>query len=94
VHIDLLKKKSSLFIEITDREINTNIKQTTTLSAEDELIWEQNLSRLLRYIKENHIIRKLYIVTFSKMTYQEIANAINEPLSSVKVKLLRAKIIS
>jgi RNA polymerase sigma-70 factor (ECF subfamily) len=95
VHIDLLrKKKSSLFIEITDREdqIAYNIADTT-LSAEDELIREQNLSRLLRYIKElkPHYQEVIQLRYFQEMTYQEIANAINEPLSSVKVKLLRAK---
>ena len=49
VHIDLLrKKKSSLFIDITDEEDNQayNIADSTP-SAEDELITEQNLSQLL-----------------------------------------------
>tara|TARA_R110000868_G_scaffold79996_1_gene227282 strand:- start:1096 stop:1647 length:552 start_codon:yes stop_codon:yes gene_type:complete len=95
VHIDLLrKKKSSLFIELTDREDQKaqNIADTT-LTAEDELIREQNLSRLLRYIKElkPHYQEVIQLRYFQEMTYQEIANTINEPLSSVKVKLLRAK---
>lgn len=95
VHIDLLRKnKSSLFIEITDQEDQKayNIADTT-LSAEDELIREQNLSRLLGYIKElkPHYQEVIQLRYFQEMTYQEIANAINEPLSSVKVKLLRAK---
>jgi RNA polymerase sigma-70 factor (ECF subfamily) len=95
VHIDLLRKnKSSLFIELTDREDQKaqNIADTT-LTAEDELIREQNLSRLLRYIKElkPHYQEVIQLRYFQEMTYQEIANTINEPLSSVKVKLLRAK---
>ena len=54
VHIDLLrKKKSNLFVEITEEQDRQaqNIADTTP-SAEDELITEQNLSRLLQFIKE------------------------------------------
>ena len=95
VHIDLLrKKKSSLFVEITDKEDQKayNIADTTP-SAEDELITEQNLSQLLRYIKElkPHYQEVIQLRYFQEMSYQEIANAINEPLTYVKVKLLRAK---
>lgn len=95
VHIDLLrKKKSSLFVETTDKEDQKayNIADTTP-SAEDELITEQNLSQLLRYIKElkPHYQEVIQLRYFQEMSYQEIANAIDEPLSNVKVKLLRAK---
>lgn len=95
VYIDLLrKKKSSLFIEITDREDQKayNIADTTP-SAEDELITEQNLSQLLRYIKElkPHYQEVIQLRYFQEMSYQEIAITIDEPLSNVKVKLLRAK---
>ncbi|WPR72955.1 sigma-70 family RNA polymerase sigma factor [Flavobacterium sp. NG2] len=95
VHIDLLRKnKSSLFVEITEKEDQKayNIADTTP-SAEDELITEQNLSQLLRYIKElkPHYQEVIQLRYFQEMSYQEIANAIDEPLSNVKVKLLRAK---
>ncbi|MBE0391043.1 RNA polymerase sigma factor [Flavobacterium sp. PL002] len=95
VHIDLLrKKKSSLFVEITDKEDQKayNIADTTP-SAEDELITEQNLFRLLRYIKElkPHYQEVIQLRYFQEMSYQEIATTINEPLSNIKVKLLRAK---
>lgn len=95
VHIDLLrKKKSSLFIEITDQEDRKayNIADTTP-SKEDELITEQNLSQLLRYIKElkPHYQEVIQLRYFQEMSYQEIATKINEPLSNVKIKLLRAK---
>lgn len=95
VHIDLLrKKKSSLFIEITDDEDYQayNVADTTP-SAEDELITEQNLSQLLQYIKElkPHYQEVIQLRYFQEMTYQEIANKISEPLSNVKIKLLRAK---
>ena len=95
VHIDLLrKKKSSLFIDITDEEddIAYTIADSTP-SAEDQLITEQNLKRLLQFIKElkpayQEVIQMRY---FQEMSYQEIADDLNEPLNNVKIKLLRAK---
>jgi RNA polymerase sigma factor (sigma-70 family) len=95
VHIDILrKKKSSLFLEITDEEDYQayNIADTTP-SAEDKLITEQNLSQLLQYIKElkPHYQEVIQLRYFQEMSYQEIANQLDEPLSNVKVKILRAK---
>jgi RNA polymerase sigma-70 factor, ECF subfamily len=95
VHIDLLrKKKSSLFIEITDEEDHQayNVADTAP-SAEDELITEQNLSQLLRFIKElkPHYQEVIQLRYFQELSYQEIAEKIGEPLSNVKIKLLRAK---
>ncbi|MEO8235028.1 MAG: sigma-70 family RNA polymerase sigma factor [Flavobacterium sp.] len=95
VHIDLLrKKKSSLFIDITDEEddIAYSVADTSP-SAEDKLITEQNLSRLLQFIKElkpayQEVIQMRY---FQEMSYQEIADDLEEPLNNVKIKLLRAK---
>ena len=95
VYIDLLrKKKSSLFVEITDEQDQQayNIADTTP-SAEDELITEQNLSRLLQFIKElkPHYQEVIQLRYFQEMSYQEISSKIGEPLSNVKIKLLRAK---
>jgi RNA polymerase sigma-70 factor (ECF subfamily) len=95
VHIDLLrKKKSTHFVEITDEEDQQayNIADSSP-SAEDELITEQNLSRLLQFIKElkPHYQEVIQLRYFQEMSYQEIAEQLNEPLSNVKIKLLRAK---
>jgi RNA polymerase sigma-70 factor (ECF subfamily) len=62
-------------------------------SAEDELITEQNLSQLLQYIKElkPHYQEVIQLRYFQEMSYQEIAEQLSEPLSNVKIKLLRAK---
>ena len=95
VHIDLLrKKKSNLFVSITDQEEQQayNIADTAP-TAEDKLITEQNLSRLLLCLKElkPHYQEIIQLRYFQEMTYQEIALKIDEPLSNVKVKLLRAK---
>ena len=95
VHIDMLrKKKSSLFIEITDDEDRQAYEVIdATPSIEDEIIHEQNLAQLLLYIKKlkpnyQEVIQLRY---FQEMTYQEIADKIDEPLNNVKIKLLRAK---
>lgn len=95
VHIDLLrKKKSSILIEVSNNSdyLAYNVADTT-LSAEDKLISEQNLSRLLQFIKElkpnyQEVIQLRY---FQELSYQEIADKIGEPLNNVKIKLLRAK---
>ncbi|KVV15953.1 RNA polymerase sigma factor [Flavobacterium sp. TMP13] len=95
VHIDLLrKKKYNLFVPISDHEDQQayNVADTAP-TAEDELITEQNLSRLLRCIKElkPHYQEVIQLRYFQELTYQEIAQKIGEPLSNVKIKLLRAK---
>ena len=95
VHIDLLrKKKSSLFIDITDNEDNAayNVADTAP-SAEDELIAKQNLSSLLQCIKQlkPHYQEVIQLRYFQELSYQEIADQLAEPLSNVKIKLLRAK---
>ena len=95
VHIDLLrKKKTSLFVEITDEEDQQayNVADSSP-SAEDELITEQNLSQLLQYIKElkPHYQEVIQLRYFQEMSYQEIADDLGEPLNNIKIKLLRAK---
>jgi RNA polymerase sigma-70 factor (ECF subfamily) len=94
-HIDLLRKrKSSLFVENTEFEDQRaqNVADTTP-SVEDKLITEQNLSQLLKFIKElkPHYQEVIQMRYFQEMSYQEIATKIDEPLSNVKIKLLRAK---
>lgn len=95
VHIDLLrKKKSSLFVEITDEEDQQAYTVAdSTPTVEDQLIKDQNLSSLLNCIKQlkpqyQEVIQLRY---FQELTYQEIADHLNEPLNNVKIKLLRAK---
>jgi RNA polymerase sigma-70 factor (ECF subfamily) len=94
-HIDLLrKKKSTLFLEITNEEdglANQVLDNTPTI--EDILITEQNLSQLLQQIKKlkpayQEVIQLRY---FQEMSYQDMAEQLNEPLNNIKIKLLRAK---
>ena len=95
VHIDLLrKKKSSLFVDLNDEDDRqAYFVADDSNSAEDELIIEQNLAQLLQYIKllkpaYQEVIQLRY---FQEMSYQEMADQINEPLNNIKIKLLRAK---
>ena len=95
VHIDLLrKKKSSLFVDLNDEDDRqAYFVADDSNSAEDELIIEQNLAQLLQYIKQlkpayQEVIQMRY---FQEMSYQEMADQIDEPLNNIKIKLLRAK---
>lgn len=95
VHIDLLRKrKSSMFIDINDEEehLAYNIPDTA-LTAEDELIRQQNLSSLLECIRQlkPHYQEVIQLRYFQEMSYQEIADELAEPLNNIKIKLLRAK---
>ena len=95
VHIDMLrKKKTSLFIDINEEDEHQAYSVVDdSNSAEDELIIEQNLAQLLQYIKQlkpayQEVIQMRY---FQEMTYQEMAEALEEPLNNIKIKLLRSK---
>ncbi|WP_339836361.1 sigma-70 family RNA polymerase sigma factor [uncultured Flavobacterium sp.] len=95
VHIDMLrKKKSSLFVN-NDDENNSyaNSIADDSPTAEDELIIEQNLAQLLLCIKElkpayQEVIQMRY---FQEMSYQDMADQLEEPLNNIKIKLLRGK---
>lgn len=95
VHIDLLRKrKSSLFVDYSDdQDYQAHNIADSTPSAEDKIITEQNLSQLLRDIKElkPHYQEVIQLRYFQEMSYQEIANELGEPLNNIKIKLLRAK---
>ena len=95
VHIDMLrKKKSTLFLEITDEEDSiANQVLDDSPTVEDIIITEQNLSKLLQQIKQlkpayQEVIQLRY---FQEMSYQDMAEQLNEPLNNIKIKLLRAK---
>ncbi len=95
VHLDMLRRrKSALFLDRPDSEEHPAYDIADTApTAEDKLITEQNLSSLLQCIKQlkpryQEVIQLRY---FQELSYQEIADELNEPLTNVKVKLLRAK---
>ncbi len=95
VHIDLLrKKKSALFIDLDVEQDHPMYNLAdSALSAEDELIRQQNLSSLLECIRQlkPHYQEVIQLRYFQELSYQEIADELGEPLNNVKIKLLRAK---
>jgi RNA polymerase sigma-70 factor (ECF subfamily) len=64
-----------------------------TPTPEDKLIQEQHLAQLLAYIKQlkPHYREVINLRYFQELTYREIAEELDESLSNVKVKLLRAR---
>lgn len=95
LHVDEIRKKKSSKSIATTYENDERMHQVVdeNPSPEDELIKEQNLAKLLRDIKQlkpkyQEVIQLRF---FQEMSYKEIAIQLNEPISNVKVKLLRAK---
>lgn len=95
IHIDLLRKKNaSIRSKTTDDEDDRVYKIVDdTPSAEDQLITEQNLAELLRFIKQlkPHYQEVINLRYFQELSYREIAKVLDEPINNIKVKLLRAK---
>lgn len=94
VHVDLIRKRKRNSFEGIKLQGDA-VKQVLdkTPSVEDHLIKEQNVADLLRDIKKlkPHYQEVINLRYFSELSYADIAKELNEPLSNVKVKLLRAK---
>lgn len=93
IFIDHIRKERNEVISLNKKESEAYKIFDETPSAEDQLIIDQNLAELLHYIKllkpdYQDIINLRY---FREMSYKEMADYLNEPLSNIKVKLLRAK---
>ncbi|MFH6768029.1 sigma-70 family RNA polymerase sigma factor [Gaetbulibacter aquiaggeris] len=94
IHIDLLRKEKKYF---SPKNLNSDEQAFQILdespSAEDTLITEQNLAKLLRDIKKlnPHYQEVINLRYFQELSYKEISKELNEPMNNVKVKLLRAK---
>jgi len=92
IHVDLIRKRQR---DLETDGSNDAVKKVLddAPSAEDQLINEQNLAKLLQHIKKlkphyQEIINLRYL---KELSYAEIANELNEPVNNVKVKLLRAR---
>jgi len=95
IHIDFLRVKKASITNERDHDHDERVKEIIdeTPTIEDTIITEQNLAKLLRDIKKlkPHYQEVINLRYFQELSYQEISNALNEPMSNVKVKLLRAK---
>ncbi len=94
IHIDLLRKEKNSITQVIskdDRDIFQVLDESP--SAEDKLITEQHLAKLLLDIKKlkPHYQEVINLRYFQELSYKEISKELNEPMSNIKVKLLRAK---
>ena len=94
IHIDLLRKEKNSISRVLSND-NQEIFQILdeSPSPEDKLISEQHLAKLLRDIKKlkPHYQQVINLRYFQELSYKEISKELDEPMSNVKVKLLRAK---
>lgn len=94
IHVDLIRKRKRSVLEADSRN-NEAIKKVLddAPSAEDQLIIQQNLATLLQHIKKlkPHYREVINLRYFNELSYADIAKELDEPMSNVKVKLLRAK---
>ena len=93
IYIDHLRKQKAVFISLNHQDSSNYDVKDESPSAEDRIITEQNLAVLLQNIKKlkpnyQEVIQLRY---FQEMSIKEIAMVLDEPLSTVKVKLLRAR---
>ena len=93
IFLDQLRKKRTDTISINKKESEAYKIFDESPTAEDQLITEQNLAQLLDYIKQlkPHYQEIINLRYFREMSYKEMADLLNEPMSNIKVKLLRAK---
>ncbi len=95
IHIDLIRKRKSSISSASRTDDNDEYFAIVdeTPSAEDQLIKEQNLAKLLRDIKKlkPHYQEVINLRFFQEMSYKDISETLGEPINNVKVKLLRAK---
>jgi len=95
IHVDFLRKKKASISHETSEEEEERVYGIIDESPtpEDKIITEQNLAKLLKDIKKlkPHYQEVINLRYFQELSYVEISRKINEPMSNVKVKLLRAK---
>lgn len=95
LHIDLIRKRKSTVSSSMENDDDDAYYEVIDESptAEDQLITEQNLAKLLKDIKKlkPHYQEVIQLRYFQELSYKEIAESLNEPINNVKIKLLRAK---
>lgn len=91
--IDELRKQKTQTISLEEERKGIHKLHDENPTPEDKIIIEQNLAELKHNIKKlkakyQKVINLRY---FQDMSYQEIADELDEPINNIKVKLLRAK---
>jgi RNA polymerase sigma-70 factor (ECF subfamily) len=93
IFLDHLRKQRTDTISLNEKESEAYKIFDETPSAEDQLIIDQNLAQLLNYLKQlkPHYQEIINLRYFREMSYKEMAEALNEPIGNIKIKLSRAK---
>ncbi|WP_406683024.1 sigma-70 family RNA polymerase sigma factor [Seonamhaeicola sp. MEBiC1930] len=94
IHIDLLRKEKKILSNMVSNDEKSVLQiLDESPSAEDKLITEQHLVKLLKDIKKlkPHYQKVINLRYFQELSYKEISKELDEPINNVKVKLLRAK---
>lgn len=95
VHIDMLRKRKKNILYTFDDDVQSEYKDIADDSPtiEDKIIQKQNLQIFEAYIRllKPHYQEVIFMRYFQDMSYNEIAEALNEPLNNIKVKIMRAK---
>ena len=91
LHIDQLRKNKNKF-DLNQLNENIQIKESSP-SPEDNLINEQKLKSLKTKINKlkPHYKEVIELKCFNELSYKEISVKLNQPISNIKVKVLRAK---
>ncbi len=91
IQIDINRKKSIETSGLDQKNANQIVDIEPT--AEDRIITEQNLTKLLAHIKslKPHYQEVIHLRYFKELSYKAIAEELNQPINNIKVKLLRAK---
>lgn len=91
--IDQFRKRKTETVSIHKESVEIHKIKDEQPSPADKLINEQNLAELLAYIKQlkPHYQEIINLRFFQEMSYKEMAVELKEPMSNIKVKLLRAK---
>lgn len=93
IFLDHVRKQRTDTVSINKKASEAYKISDESPSAEDQLIIEQNLAELLAYIKllKPHYQEVINLRYFQELSYREISEKLEEPMSNVKIKLLRAK---
>lgn len=93
LYVDFMRSQQNIIEDIDiEKEKVLKIPDDST-SVEDQLIQEQQLTLLLQQIKnlKPHYREIIQLRYFQEFSLKEIAEKLEEPMSNVKVKLMRAR---
>ncbi len=95
IQIDKSRKKNASLYRNSTSSSEYHIQKIAdhAPSPEGKLIKEQNLAQLLQFIKvlKPQYQKVINLRYFQEMSYNEIAENLDEPLNNIKVRLLRAR---